>query len=1521
MSQRDSDWLTADERRALSAALIERGGYRPEFRLLLLGRLSVTIRAELPVRDRPGEQISSDLAVLCAMSAEPGCVDPPLAIWLDTAATLCDERDLDGQPFRDWARCVRQRALTVPVVPETPLRAQRPGRRAWCTRRRCHLAVEPQTFYRRLQAGELDVPRSQELRQLALAVVTSPLVCLVGRSGSGKSSLVRRAVLERPTHRMLPVYLSSWGDGSDRVLRLRLADALGAALESPRPIEATPAAISDALAAVSAAGRRALFVLDQFDEFLIQRRTRAAPVDEGDVLQIIRDGVRQGHHHCLVVSRDSTTAELGVMRPVEPRIVCIGGLDADAVRALLTRFATAEPPLVRDPEYGWWGLVDRIVEVLDRGGGRVLPVDLHIALARLRSLEALDSRAFDAYGGPEALSERLVDDHLSRVERRVELSADVMTAMLCRLVDPASGVATPLDTDALRRSLEGYGWRYSAAAIEAAVGALCDAGLLRRVPGREGGRAYCLSHDRLAPTLIRRRQRVLRPEQQLAATARVWRRAESPAARWGALPRLPLLWALLRSRRRAAGAERGRVADPSAAIGRRLVIGGLLRLLALVVVTAALFGIGVGALWFERQERRGRALDAIVADLGALTFDAVDTPAFGRALAAMQGMPIDDAVGILHRLTSEGPRDFDGARRAPIAMVVQALVQGSAERRLRLYREAVRPHVPHPTAVWNMRFAGKKWVPRSIRRDSRRLIVLLSALLAGGDAEGAAHAYAALGMADEADHEQLARDALDPLRAGDVVPWIAALERQCAISMAGAVGWGPHYGVLRVRAVATLADRLTPEVRRAFVRALTARPASGVYARHCGPLFMYLAATLHVRLPPDASHGYLLWHRPFASVSPAAFEDALAVLGADRANTLHAALSTLLVRFCDGTLHPDDALDMLVDLQSTAASTVVEAAWQTWADHVAGSGCRSAWRDRPDHERRPWDGVVQQRGGRSGRRDRPDPLELPVHAVPEAARDGIADALFDALDRAGSAQSVLVLLAVLSRLPEFFRDQPLDRWFTRAMSAGVTRNWNLAGDLAEALAAAVPAERLDEATRIVGPPASERRSRATMWRALVRDPRWSGGGHREPLPEPAALVDGLPRQWHDLPWRLQSRDSWPALPPGYERRLAEALRRRAAREPDLWGEQVFRRLAASVCGRLPAGPRRRLLSGFLKGAIEGIEYEGRGRRSLRPSVTRGLVDCLEPADRRALADVTFERLTRHRCPAPQRTIWQALPPDLRARRRAEVVEWARARIDAVRDAPAGLAVCLTVLIGQGAESKALRATLYGRLLARAGTGDRGSANTRRDWARRLDAAVDRIDDPDIARGVAGAICAGRSRPSRGSLRGFFGRRMTQRTGPGAVVARWVDKASPGARAAFYAVARRSSIADAEAGRAPHSACLDLYLLTANGVAVSWGEQSAIMEHLLDLDPADVDPWQLRWVLGLLARSAALEAAPSPAWAGLVDRTLTRHPDLDLVPLAVDPSIPGRVWLPILDSAYLVEPQRAALAEAAGVVQR
>jgi WD40 repeat protein len=287
--------------------------------------------------------------------------------------------------------------------------------------------------------------RDEDIVKLADRVRGEPVTVVIGRSGVGKSSLVRAGLVSHmQDHGRWSVVLVNlrdkdpWGQLARELLKARdLADEVSSG--SPASLDEEVAAEMQRLRAIGFAstarflpsvGRPLLIIVDQFDELL----ATGSPIDS-DLIELLLPPAGSEETACRIVItlRSDLVDDIPDAKSrLNDRLYYLGPLDALQLRQAIVGPAAAVG-VTFDPE----GLVDQIARDTPAGA---LPL-LQFTLTRLWETQrhrTLTFAGYHAIGGVTGALDQFVD----QVQELTYLSDDVVNRALLRLV---RGATDPTD--------------------------------------------------------------------------------------------------------------------------------------------------------------------------------------------------------------------------------------------------------------------------------------------------------------------------------------------------------------------------------------------------------------------------------------------------------------------------------------------------------------------------------------------------------------------------------------------------------------------------------------------------------------------------------------------------------------------------------------------------------------------------------------------------------------------------------------------------------------------------------------------------------------------------------------------------------------------------------------------------------------------------------------------------------------------------------------------------------------------
>jgi|GEM_PF-2314788 len=427
------------------------------------------------------------------------------------------------------------------------------------------------------------VGREKELERLAAecAQQNNSLVFLTGESGAGKSALVRAGLLpyllgeaywtEKPRNlpappQLYPVLLDGagiqdWKEGIEKALcRVLPADAQQCEKLDIPPFVALQSPF-DWLASVhDASCRRVVLILDQMDDYIAMHREqlfangKIVPAEK--VIRVnpqwkkLAGLVRNKKITLLLICRADTSIYLEAFRFIDPETPVIFPLHQQILSPLLdsiTQVPEGAPPVITDPEHGWFQLRDRLVRDLADGHSEILPIRLVVALSGLRTFRWLTPGEYQKGGRAAGLERLHILEVMHRAARASKLSeqsllhmlqalisADASKTQICLLKDLTS--AAQADEPPVKRALH----------------FLENEHLIRRIPGEQAADSFMLYHDQLASGIRDARRAQDFWNVRLRERARTYADAIGWSDRWRALMPLReqaiMLWQCVRGR-------------------------------------------------------------------------------------------------------------------------------------------------------------------------------------------------------------------------------------------------------------------------------------------------------------------------------------------------------------------------------------------------------------------------------------------------------------------------------------------------------------------------------------------------------------------------------------------------------------------------------------------------------------------------------------------------------------------------------------------------------------------------------------------------------------------------------------------------------------------------------------------------------------------------------------------------------------------------------------------------------------
>ncbi len=492
--------------------------------------------------------------------------------------------------------------------------------------------LRPERFHIETERPDQLVGRHDDLRDLIKTCEAHRLVFLPGESGSGKSTLVKVGLVA--THksatatkpRLLPLYIDGslleWKGGLARELarelkRLTDEELVDLAATGRPSVENLPQWIAS-LPADSV--RQLLVVIDQFDDYAA--RWKHHLLDDGLVIDQatlrrknpdwskLANGLLEHRLRVLFVCRDDTQWALKTVRFGEaaekPPLARLTGV---SVQPLLDRLADEDErgETVRHPMFGWDQLKRRFLRDLSADGGRVLPVQLVVAVEGLQHLSSLTVAEYERAGGLTGLERLHIKEEIEKAakcgpETRYIDKLKFLHGLELLLVTENGLKTRPTYLDLLARKV--LGPNSDPERLKLAIDYLVSKQILRRRPTTDGVEELMLYHDFLARGLrsawlrANASHEVLQQRGDELASALTW------GQWWRALLSLQeqFRFGCLRL---SSGFRYG--------VHRRLALFSLLRAVPLLlVITAA--GTGAWQWSLEQERRAGEACLAIGAE-------------------------------------------------------------------------------------------------------------------------------------------------------------------------------------------------------------------------------------------------------------------------------------------------------------------------------------------------------------------------------------------------------------------------------------------------------------------------------------------------------------------------------------------------------------------------------------------------------------------------------------------------------------------------------------------------------------------------------------------------------------------------------------------------------------------------------------------------------------------------------------------------------------------------------------------
>ncbi|MDE2845666.1 MAG: winged helix-turn-helix domain-containing protein [Gemmatimonadota bacterium] len=337
--------------------------------------------------------------------------------------------------------------------------------------------------------------REEEIENICSRILARRSFLLYGRSGVGKSSILRAGVIPRLQDQgHLTCIIRSFTDPLQHMQRMvrRLVTGNGAGGFDP-----DGASLQELLRRNwSGSASRIVVMLDQFEEFflLLDEQGREAFVDELGVI-MEDDGLPL---QFVFVMREDMLAEMSRLKPAVPEIFHheyrLGRLTSEQAAQAITGPAWRVGCRFED------ALVDRLLEDLSDEDS-VDPPHLQIVCDTLydqrNTRNLITESAYDQLGG----ASQILADYLARVLRRFSAAdLSVVQQVLLALISAEERLIVVREAELATRIQAGD--RYDADALGTLLGELVDARIVRR-RNQEGEGWLELAHECMIPEVSR----------------------------------------------------------------------------------------------------------------------------------------------------------------------------------------------------------------------------------------------------------------------------------------------------------------------------------------------------------------------------------------------------------------------------------------------------------------------------------------------------------------------------------------------------------------------------------------------------------------------------------------------------------------------------------------------------------------------------------------------------------------------------------------------------------------------------------------------------------------------------------------------------------------------------------------------------------------------------------------------------------------------------------------------------------
>jgi energy-coupling factor transporter ATP-binding protein EcfA2 len=419
--------------------------------------------------------------------------------------------------------------------------------------RRRSILLVPKAFS--LDRGRQDqlYGREENIEQLTSILQENDLLFLTGESGVGKTALLRAGLLPilQKSKNIIPIYLShfgsDWATHPPRnlfaAIRSYLSDDEIRMMGFPTVVNPATVTLADTTKLLDAipakVGRIPLVLFDQFDDYQLRFRDRFITAQgvwataeetrrENPFWDEVASRIGQGALKAIFATRSDEAAglisvqfQLAASYPLAPP-------SSEVLAPLLFEIApaTAQPPIVLDPDSGWEQLKLLLLDDLQHSG-RVLPQEVRTTLLGLRRLKYLTPTAYNNIGRVEGVKAAFIESAIASAAAAQRVGASAVLKILeCMVIPPLSegeGAKTEgLTSSQIQEKLSASS-SLKPADIERVLACLeSDEIVRRRREPAVASDVWQLDHDYLATPVLR-----------LTELHRWWsRRLEQGAAAW-----------------------------------------------------------------------------------------------------------------------------------------------------------------------------------------------------------------------------------------------------------------------------------------------------------------------------------------------------------------------------------------------------------------------------------------------------------------------------------------------------------------------------------------------------------------------------------------------------------------------------------------------------------------------------------------------------------------------------------------------------------------------------------------------------------------------------------------------------------------------------------------------------------------------------------------------------------------------------------------------------------------------------